>query len=61
MDCLQALKPDMLALCAGFKIRFLSRLVALVPKPGVHLTRFHGVFVPNSNYRALVTPTKRGK
>jgi len=40
---------------------FISRLVALVPKPRVHLTRFHGVFAPNSKYRALVTPAKRGK
>ena len=40
---------------------FISRLVALVPKPRVNLTRFHGVFAPNSNYRSLVTPAKRGK
>jgi len=32
---------------------FISRLVALVPKPRVNLTRFHGVFAPNSKYRAL--------
>ncbi len=40
---------------------FISRLVALVPKPGVNLTRYHGVFAPNSKYRARVTPAKRGK
>ncbi len=40
---------------------FISRLAALVPKPRVHLTRFHGVFAPNSKYRALVTPARRGK
>ena len=40
---------------------FLSRLAALVPKPRVNLTRFHGVFAPNSKHRALVTPAKRGK
>ena len=40
---------------------FISRLVALVPQPRVHLTRFHGVFAPNSKYRARVTPAKRGK
>ena len=34
---------------------------ALVPKPRVNLTRFHGVFAPNSKHRALVTPGKRGK
>jgi hypothetical protein len=25
------------------------------------LTRFHGIFAPNSKYRARVTPAKRGK
>jgi len=37
------------------------RLVALVPRPRVNLTRFHGIFAPNSKYRARVTPAKRGK
>ena len=40
---------------------FIARLAALVPKPKVNLTRFHGVFAPNSQHRALVTPAKRGK
>ena len=40
---------------------FISRLVSLVPKPRVNLTRFHGVFAPNSKYRALVTPARRSK
>ncbi len=40
---------------------FIARLAALVPKPRVNLTRFHGVFAPNSKRRALVTPAKRGK
>ena len=40
---------------------FIARLAALVPKPRVNLTRFHGVFAPNSKHRALVTPAKRGK
>jgi len=40
---------------------FISKLAALVPKPRVNLTRFHGVFAPNSRHRARVTPTKRGK
>ena len=26
-----------------------------MPKPRFHLTRFHGVFAPNSKYRAAVT------
>jgi hypothetical protein len=40
---------------------FMARLAALVPKPRVNLTRFHGVFAPNSKHRAMVTPAKRGK
>ena len=40
---------------------FIARLVALVAKPRVNLTRFHGVFAPNSAHRARVTPAKRGK
>ena len=44
--------------CAGATI---SRLVSLVPKPRVNLTRFHGVFAPNSKYRARITPAGRGK
>jgi hypothetical protein len=42
-------------------VDFIAKLVALVPKPGVNLTRFHGVFAPNSKHRALVTPAKRVK
>jgi hypothetical protein len=40
---------------------FIARLAALVSKPCVNLTRFHGVFAPNSKHRALVTPAKRGR
>ena len=40
---------------------FIARLAALVPKPRVNLTRFHGVFAPNSKHRIQVTPGKRGK
>jgi hypothetical protein len=35
---------------------FIARLAALIPKPRVNLTRFHGVFTPNSKRRARVTP-----
>jgi hypothetical protein len=38
---------------------FIARLAALVPKPSVNLTRFHGLFAPNSKHRALVTPARR--
>ncbi|MCL4776535.1 MAG: transposase [Gammaproteobacteria bacterium] len=40
---------------------FIARLAALVPKPRVHLTRFHGVFAPHSALRAQVTPAGRGR
>lgn len=40
---------------------FMARLATLVPKPRVNLTRFHGVFAPNSKHRAFVTPANRGK
>ncbi len=33
---------------------FIAKLVALVPKPRVNLTRYHGVFAPNSKYRIKV-------
>jgi len=35
---------------------FLARLAALVPAPGVNLTRFHGVFAPNHRLRAKIVP-----
>ena len=40
---------------------FIARLAALIPRPRANLTRFHGVFAPNSKHRALVAPSKRGK
>ena len=40
---------------------FTARLAALAPKPGVRLTRFHGVFAANGKHRIQVTPGKRGK
>ena len=39
---------------------FLARLAALVPKPRVHLTRYHGVFAPHSRWRSAITPAGRG-
>jgi hypothetical protein len=39
---------------------FIARLVALVPRPKVNLTRYHGIFAPHSQYRALVKPAKGG-
>ena len=40
---------------------FIARLAALVPKPRFHLTRFHGVFAPNSKHRAMVTGAAKKK
>jgi hypothetical protein len=40
---------------------FIAKLASLVPKPKVNLTRFHGVFAPNSKHRIAVTPARRGK
>ena len=34
----------------------MAQLAALVPTPRVNLTRFHGVFAPNSSYRRLIIP-----
>jgi hypothetical protein len=47
-------------------VDFVARLAALVPKPRVNLTRYHGVLArgghpPNHQWRGLVTPAKRGK
>jgi len=36
-------------------------LAALVPKPRVNLTRYHGVLAPNHRWRGEVTPARRGK
>jgi hypothetical protein len=40
-------------------LEFIAKLAALVPMPRVNLTRFHGVFAPNSKFRVRVTPAKR--
>ena len=42
-------------------VDFIAKLAALVPKPRVNLTRYHGVFAPNSKHRVWVTPARRGK
>ena len=40
---------------------FINKLAAVVPKPRINVTRFHGVFAPNSTHRVQVTLAKRGK
>ena len=36
---------------------FVARLAALVPRPRLNLTRFHGVFAPNCKHRERIVPT----
>jgi hypothetical protein len=63
------LAPMSVSECCGYgtthvifdPLDFIARLAALIPRPRANLTRFHGVFAPNSKHRALVTPSKRGK
>ncbi len=38
-------------------LQLVRKLAALVPPPRFNLTRFHGVFAPNSKLRATVVPT----
>jgi len=40
---------------------FIARLAALVPKPRVNLTRFFGVFAPNSKYRKQIISSRANK
>jgi len=35
---------------------FLQRLAALVPRPRLHLIRFHGVLAPNAALRSQIVP-----
>ena len=42
-------------------VDFIARLAALIPKPRVNLTRYHGVLAPNHRWRVMVTPAIRGK
>jgi len=37
---------------------FIARLAALVPRPRVNLTRFHGVFAPNFKHRDRIVPQR---
>ena len=37
-------------------LEFLQRLAALIPRPRLHLIRFHGVLAPNSALRAQIVP-----
>jgi len=39
-------------------LEFLQRLAALVPRPRLHLIRFHGVLAPHAALRAQIVPSK---
>jgi hypothetical protein len=38
-------------------LEFMQRLAALVPRPRLHLIRFHGVLAPNAKLRAAIVPS----
>jgi len=40
---------------------FIARLAALVPRPRANLTRYHGVFAPNSPFRKAIVPSSPGR
>ena len=37
-------------------LEFMERLAALVPRPRLHLIRFHGVLAPNARLRCKIVP-----
>ena len=39
-------------------MEFMQRLAALVPRPRLHLIRFHGVLAPNAKLRKAVVPVR---
>ena len=39
-------------------LEFMQRLAVLVPRPRLHLIRYHGVLAPNARLRPLVVPQK---
>jgi hypothetical protein len=40
-------------------MELMERLAALVPRPRIHLTRFHGVLGPHYKYRKQIVPRKK--
>ena len=41
-------------------LEFMQRLAALVPRPRLHLIRFHGVLAPNAKLRGKIIPSPAG-
>ena len=40
---------------------FIARLAAVVPRPRLNLTRFHGVFAPNFKHRNRIVPRRTNR
>ena len=49
-------KPRRNAWSSPSEQAFLTRLSWLVVQPGVHLTRYHGVFAPHHSWRSEIVP-----
>ena len=39
----------------------IEKLVAIIPQPRIHLTRFHGVLAPHSKVRSLIVPAPKAE
>ena len=39
-------------------LEFMQRLAVLVPRPRLHLIRFHGVLAPHAKFRAQIVPSE---
>jgi hypothetical protein len=42
-------------------LEFMQRLAALVPRPRLHLIRFHGVLAPKAKLRPEIIPSSGAK
>ena len=52
----QILLKDRIVQIQSYQSLLLQRLAALVPRPRLHLIRFHGVLAPNTKLRSQVVP-----
>jgi hypothetical protein len=37
-------------------LELLEKIAAIIPRPKIHLTRFHGILGPNDKHRKLIVP-----
>ena len=54
--CCRRPKIDLVKSAPASPLEFMQRLAALVPRPRLHLIRFHGVLAPNAGLRAAIVP-----